>query len=71
MAKDDILDAIAYLLRQQTNTIDARTDETVDVLSVADESITVTDTLDSTELNAHPVKWGNPTTGIWNMFTWG
>ena len=46
-------------------------DEMIDILKVLSESITVTDTLDSTELNAHPVKWGNPTTGIWNMFTWG
>ena len=71
MAKDDILDAIAYLLRQQTNTIDARSDETVDVLAVADESITATDSLDSTSLGTHPVKWGDPTTGIWGLFTWG
>ncbi len=66
-----MLDIIAFLSRQQINTVDAREDETVDVLNVSSESVTATVAITGITKGIHPVKWGSPTTAKWSLFTWG
>ncbi len=61
--KDFLLSLVADRSR-----IKLRSDEVVDVLKVISESITVTDSIVSTTLKGHPVKWDQ---FIWNEFTWG
>ena len=65
-----MLDIIAFLSRQQINTIDARDDDIVDVLAVLAESVTVTESAPVFSRGDTVVKWGAPTTGKWSLFTW-
>ncbi len=67
---NDIVDLVLKLVRQQ-NQVETREDSVIRILKSHSESMTIIDTSTFTSLNAHPVKWGDPTTGKWDLFTWG
>jgi len=62
----ELKDFLLSLVRDRTR-LKLREDETVDILKVINESITVTDSV-SLSLEAHPTKWGVPQ---WGFATWG
>ena len=67
-SKNDALDLILFLARQQTSKVLVGDNVLVNVLETVSETITVTDSVPVLTMTAHPVKWDAPK---WNIATWG
>jgi hypothetical protein len=62
--QNDIVSLILSSAKLTMNQADTRDDDTIDILKLVDETVTVTDATAVITMNPHPIKYGVPKYGL-------